>query len=429
VTGASPIALAIDVALPRRDDMLDVGRIAQRLSALLLDTGRYPIASVTLARVNYHAGKTVRAVYRIDVDGVSHTVAARMFADAHAAERVYRRAEAVARPVDRLRGVVYDPLLRTVFWTFPNDRKIVGLDAAVTAALPQAVNDSRPVSRRLVAYAPEKAATFVCETTAQAPVGYLKVTVDDQADRDRRSYDRLQSALAADERSLRLPRALAFSDRRVLWLEPVAGRRIAASLGTDVELSDLERLGVALAIFHGLPLGDAPSFDRFSASHLEVDVAMIALVRPDIARAARALGQRLIDATTAGNGVVCLHGDLHPKNAIAGTDAMALIDVENVAAGPAAADLGSLLASLVYRRATGRLSAHGCRSRAHAFLSGYASRRRLPSRGSLAWHTAAALFRERAVRAVKRIRPLGLDVLPALLTTSERLLERGLEEL
>jgi len=108
---------------------------------------------------------------------------------------------------------------------------------------------------------------------------------------------------------------------------------------------------------------------------------------------------------------------------------MALIDVENVAAGPAAADLGSLLASLVYRRQTRRLSARGCRARARAFLVGYASRRDLPSRQSLAWYIAAALFRERAVRAVRRIRPLGLDVLPALLTTSERLLQFGLEDL
>ena len=428
MTTASTIALVPDAALPQRDALIDVGRIGQRLSALLVDTSRRSIGSVSVVRVNYQPGKTMRAVYRLEVDGASHTVAARMFADGSAAECVYHRAAAMAHAVDSLRGVVHDPLLRTVFWTFPNDRKIAGLDGAV-AAVPPPVNDGRPISRRLVAYAPEKAATFVCETSGETPVAYVKVTADDQADRDRRTYERLRSALAGD-RSLRLPRALCSSDDpRVLWLEPVIGRRMAASLGTDLELSDLERLGTALAVFHGLPPADAPRFDRCSPSHVDADAAMLDRVRPDIGETARALGRRLIDAAVADADVACLHGDLHPKNAIAVGDAMALIDVENIAAGPAAADLGSLLASLLYRRHTRRLSAPGCRARAHAFLAGYASRRDVPSPRSLARYTAAALFRERAVRAVKRIRPLGLDVLPALLTTSARLLERGLEDL
>ena len=429
MTTAPTIALAHDDALPQRDDLIDMGRIGQRLSALLVQPNRHSIAAVSLARVNYHPGKTMRAVYRLAVDGVSHTVFARMFADAHAAERVYHHAAAVARPVDALRGAVHDPLLRTVFWTFPNDRKIVGLDDAA-AAVPQALNDRRPVCRRLVAYAPEKAATFVCETAATTPVAYVKVTAGDQADRDRRTYHRLRSALEAGDRSLQLPRVLpASDDLRVLWLEPVIGRRIAASLGTDLELRDLERLGMALAVFHELPPADAPRFDRCSPSDIDADAATLDRVRPDVGEAARALGRRLIDTFIADADVACLHGDLHPKNAIAVGDAVALIDVENVAAGPAAADLGSLLASLVYRRHTRSLSAQGCHARAHAFLCGYASRRHLPSRQSLAWYTAAALFRERAVRTVKRIRPLGLDVLPALLTTSARLLKRGLEDL
>ena len=38
------------------------------------------------------------------------------------------------------------------------------------------------------------------------------------------------------------------------------------------------------------------------------------------------------------------------------------------------------------------------------FLDGYASVRPLPSETSLAWHTAAALLTERAVRAITRVR-------------------------
>ena len=422
--------LAHDPAFPRRDDMLDVGCIGGRLTALVRDRTRASIASATLARVNYHAGKGLRAVYRVDSGGATHTIAARMFADADAAERVYARAAAVAEPVDGVQGVGYDPLLSAVFWAFPNDRKIATLAAALAPALPTAAHDDRRVSKRLVAYAPEKAATFVCETAAHEAVAYLKVTADDQAARDRRTYERFQSMLDPDERLLRLPTSLAFSDHpRHLWLEPVTGRRMAASLGTDVELADLEQVGAAIAVFHGLRPGDAPRFDRFAPSEIDADVAMMCLVRPDVGDAARAVARRLIDANTADDDVACLHGDLHPKNVIAGRDGIALIDLETVALGPAAADLGSLLASLVYRRAVDRLSRSACRARAHAFLAGYARRRRLPPRESLAWHTAAALFRERTVRAIKRVRTPGLAVLPALLSASAQLLDRGLEEL
>jgi Ser/Thr protein kinase RdoA (MazF antagonist) len=156
---------------------------------------------------------------------------------------------------------------------------------------------------------------------------------------------------------------------------------------------------------------------------------MIRLVRPDVGVAVDSLAAHLAAAAVADADLACLHGDLHPKNAIACADRMALIDVESVAIGPAAADLASLLAGLIYRRETARLSPGECRARAHAFLTGYASRRRLPSSVSLAWHTAAALFRERAARAVKRIRPPGLQSMPALLAAAERLLDRGLETL
>lgn len=93
-----------------------------------------------------------------------------------------------------------------------------------------------------------------------------------------------------------------------------------------------------------------------------------------------------------------------------------MLDVEDLAIGSAAADLGSVLASLVYLRRAERLSAPAVRELASTFLAGYSNVRRLPNRAALAWHSAAALFIERAVRAVTRIRPLGLQHLEALLT-------------
>jgi tRNA A-37 threonylcarbamoyl transferase component Bud32 len=268
------------------------------------------------------------------------------------------------------------------------------------------------------------------EASNARPIAYVKVTADDQALRDRHTYDLLRSTLDPYDTALRLPAPMLFSNRRrTLWLEAIEGRRVAASLGDDAEIADLERLGAAVAVFHGLAAPCADRFDRFSLQHLAGAAAVIRSVRPDVDPGVTRLAARLGAAAVADADAACLHGDLHPKNAIACADRMALIDVESVAIGPAAADLGSLLAGLVYRRETQRLSPDACRARARALLTGYVRRRRLPCSASLAWHTAAALFRERAGRAVSRVRPLGLQCMPALLSAAERFLDRGLEAL
>jgi len=81
---------------------------------------------------------------------------------------------------------------------------------------------------------------------------------------------------------------------------------------------------------------------------------------------------------------------------------VALIDLDQAGIGPAAADVGSLLARLVSTRVvdgtdTGDLSA--------AFLDGYAEVRPIPEAQALVWHTSAAMLAEVAMRAVNRVRP------------------------
>jgi len=104
-----------------------------------------------------------------------------------------------------------------------------------------------------------------------------------------------------------------------------------------------------------------------------------------------------------------------------------LLDVEDLAHGPAAADIGSFLGALKYCRLTDALPHHSYGERGAAFLAGYELVARLPDPGALAWHTAAALFVERAVRAVTRIRPSGLSHLPALIARATQILNRGLD--
>jgi tRNA A-37 threonylcarbamoyl transferase component Bud32 len=425
----SSVGLAPDPALPHRDVLLDPPAMRERLSAALGTNAAAHVVSPELVRVNYQVGRSLRAVYRAGVDGAVRTIAVRMLSGVKSGD-LHRRSVDTVKPVGQLRGIAHDADLGAVFWVFPNDRKIGSLETILATATPiPGIEHNAAVCKRLVAYAPEKSATLVCEIDRERAVAYAKVTAAHQARRDYETYASLQATLDPIHRALRLPAPLAYShEHRTLWLEAVSGRRMAESAG-DEEIADLERMGAAVAAFHDLAAPHAPAFDRLSPHHLAADAAVVAAIRPDAADAARHLAARLNAAVVADDDVSCLHGDLHPKNAIVCAERLALIDVEDVARGPAAADIASLLASLAYRRETGQLSAAACRARMAAFLQGYAAHRYLPSRASLAWHTAAALFVERAARAVTRMRPLGLQRLPDLLAASERLLDRGLEAL
>ena len=414
--------LAPDEALPRRDELLDCSVMRAVLSQLGA-VAPVRIDACSIVRVNYQVGRSLRAVFRIEVDAASYTVAARMFRGTKSLD-AYRQSIDGASPVGPLKGIDVDTDLGCVFWVVPNDRKIESLAAVLdpATAVP-GVDTGQEIRKRLVAYAPEKSATLVCEGADDTPVAYAKVTAAQQAARDHATYESLRASLDPGDRRLRLPRPLGYSAaHRTLWLEAIHGKRMAESADDD-EVADLERFGGAVAAFHGLAVPHAPVLDRFSAARLRGDAAIIGTIRPELSDAVDHLAGRLIVTFAACADTACLHGDLHPKNGIVCGDRVALIDVEDVALGERAADVGSLIASLIYRRETGQLSREKCRLHMLAFFAGYETVRRLPAAAAIQWHTAAALLVERATRAVTRIRPLGLEHLPGLISTSEQLLD------
>jgi len=122
------LELAPDPQLPQRDVLLDPDAVAERLRRLLGSDGELAVGRCERVRAKYQVGRSLRVLHRIEVDGERHLVSARTFAPERAAA-VYVRALATAVPTGTVRPVVHDPELATVFWTFPNDRKIAGLRA------------------------------------------------------------------------------------------------------------------------------------------------------------------------------------------------------------------------------------------------------------------------------------------------------------
>ena len=184
----------------------------------------------------------------------------------------------------------------------------------------------------------------------------------------------------------------------------------------------LGELGRVIARLHSMDGMDGmegvaatPAFRRLEVERVVHSVELVALARPDVAPLTRHLARRLRPGPPAGEAPVLLHGDCHPKNALVHGSGVALIDLDQAGIGPAAADLASMLAQLAYRAIVGEFGTDRAEALGEAFLGGYAEVRALPQRASLAWHTAAALVAERAIRAVNRVDVKALGRLDQLL--------------
>jgi aminoglycoside phosphotransferase len=395
-----------DPALPARDLLLDPDAAGAHLAGLL---GR-EVQRCEPVRVKYRIGESLRVTYRLVLDGAAQLRTVRAFRGGDSAA-AYRKG---AGP-----GVRHDPALDAVWWTFPADRRLRGLDAVLSPAPDVAALAPGWTASELVEYSPERAATFRALDRSGAVLGYAKAyaagTVDvvERADR----YGRIAAVLAA--RGIAAPAALGRNpDRTLLLLQPMPGVEWGGLAGSELA-GAMTRLGVAIGTLHGARAAAAglPRFARLDVRRVVHSAHLVALARPELAAHAVRLADRLADGPPPGGPPVALHGDCHPRNALADGAAIALIDLDQAGVGPAAADIGSLIARLTADGDTGPLR--------QAFLAGYETVRALPPSGSLRWHTAAALVAERAVRAVNRVHQPTLDRLEQLLGTADDVLLNG----
>ncbi len=425
----APIAtelVAFDACLPARDVMVDPGAAVQRLGAILSEGAPLVIQRATLLTVKYRWQESLRVAYRLLVDGTELTVAGRMFATAALAERAASeaRARVTVQPRAPFRAVTLDQALRTVWFVAPADRRLRHLDALVD---PPAHLASLPlgqwVASELVQYAPERSATFRALDGAGATVGYAKL-YRHRTDAGELTdfYRQVMAALADRGAKVRVPNALS-SDHGlgVMVLEPVPG--LAWNEINRFRLPSVTaEIGEALATIHGLDRFGRRPFERLCPDHVGRAVELIAGARPDQAQAARAIGDRLRATVPDLSGPVLLHGDVHPKNVLVDTS-VSLIDLDQAGWGSAANDLASMVARLRHGALTGEIETAREADLRRAFLEGYQRVRPLVPAAELRWHIAAALVLERALRALTRLQPEGLRVLPQTLEAAANELE------
>jgi tRNA A-37 threonylcarbamoyl transferase component Bud32 len=408
--------LAPDDRLPHRDLLLDAAEVARRLSLRLGLAESLVINSCDRVRTKYRYGQSLRVLHRIRVGKEKFLVAARMFAGT--GQRSYEAGMKAPIACGPLRPITHDPEIRTVFWTFPNDRKITSLESLNCP--PEDLRATRCpqwTRSRLMAYTPEKCATAECLDDEGKVVAYAKVYGNGEGLRVHTIYRELQRLLS-HQVAVQIPRVLGYSEAHgILLLEVVNGNQVC-SLASEDRPNAYHKLGVALASLHSLPTPVAlgPS-ERLTWDRLKEAARVISAARPDVRReVANAIGALSACDRMASDTNVFLHGDLHPKNGILSNGQLALIDFDQAAVGSAAVDMGGVLAGLSYNQLTGLLTRSERETLSQQFLDGYSSVRHLPTTSSLQWHAAAALIRERALRAITRVRLQGLNHLREVLT-------------
>ena len=194
---AYTMPLIADPALPQRDLLLDPEVVGALLSRQLGLGGPIVVDDIAHLRTTYHAGESLRVAYRLSAHGRSCIVSGRAF-PAGAGSSAFRRVQPQVADCGPFRPVFCDPDVESIFWTFPNDRKISFL--RLLTAIPQEfalLGGARWIRSNLVAYAPEKCATAQCLDEEGDILAYAKVYADDHSRVCFQTYTALRENLEA----------------------------------------------------------------------------------------------------------------------------------------------------------------------------------------------------------------------------------------
>jgi aminoglycoside phosphotransferase len=370
---AATRSLAPDPDVRQRDALLDAEALAPQLAAAV----GAEVEHCALELAHYRVGRRLSTLYRVRAGGRVRRVSARTFPSAERA----RRAAALSEPAS------CDAGLATVFWAYPHDRRIPGLPA---------LSDGR-----LVRYVPERAAVAAWQDAAARGLGYAKAYGNRSGGRAVRSQTALARVLGDDDPHLRVPRVLGWwPDLRLLASEALPGQPLI-DLPPEALEDGLARFGTALARLHGLRLPTGLPYGGRLTVKLRRIADDVALARPDQGPAAAALYRALcVTRPRAEGDMVTLHRDATVRNALLADGRVSLIDLDNVALGPASVDFGRLLAWLATRRVLGHIDQATHDRLRDAFLGGYGVLRDLPPADALRWHTAASTLEGRGRKAV-----------------------------
>jgi hypothetical protein len=416
--------LARDPLLPLRDELLDGALVGPRLQQLLGEGDGSAEAHCTRLRATYRRGESLRATYRLEGPAGARLVSARMFTAGKASAKLAQAEDDALRRGAPPGSVLVDDALDTVFWMFPEDRKLQGLAELTSPSLSTRQALDAPWSRsELVAYTPEKAATARWEDASGRVVGFAKVQVGHEG---RRSVDALRAARrgVANDGSLRLPDAVAYLPERHLALFTPAPGRPLHELPQDRWPEAMAALGAGLAVLHRQPVDGFAPFVRLDPAGLDAAGEVLRQARPDLAPLVRSLVETLLLAPP-GHGRTGAAARRPPPQERAGARRRDQPRRPRPGRGRTGRGRGRRHAGRLWCPRPGdEITDDTASAAADAFLASYGQ---APGHSDLLWYAAAALLVERAARAVHRVDVRTLAVLEEVLVTALRWAESRTE--
>src|SRR6185437_15630328 len=203
-----PVPLVVDRVLPQRDLLLDREFMAELVSRELAARGPIVIQRCKHIRTTYHAGESLRVAYKVFAREGSCVVAGRVFPEG-GSTKSFEAARQKAVQCGPFRPVFQDTETESIFWTFPNDRKIANLQLLVD--IPQEFAQlfgARWTRSNIVAYAPENCATAQCLSAQNDVLAYAKVYASDHNESCFRTYTALSQSAEAERAEIEFPEVI-----------------------------------------------------------------------------------------------------------------------------------------------------------------------------------------------------------------------------
>lgn len=202
---------------------------------------------------------------------------------------------------------------------------------------------------------------------------------------------------------IRVPSPVGFDEElRLALFVWMPGRR-GESLATAQE-SVLDAAAEALSVLHELPSHGRPEFCA-TDEQMIVDRwrRVTEQLLPDAAPGAQELAGLLADASKRVRRmeIATIHRDFYEKQIILSSNCITVLDLDTLACGDAAVDLGNFVAHLLLRALASGRPHQEHRAQAERFLCGYEQRRGKTDPFQLSYYTASSLFRLGAVHSLR----------------------------
>lgn len=401
------------------------------------DRDCFLIRQCAIIQVRYKPASSCMVSYRLDIENVAtgergeQILCGRAFPQGRSQSNWEK---ASTRPLIQPRfgiPLVHLPEVEMVLWSFPNDRKMHTLPAAIEAtrsvsAIPPSWLRSHLETGWQVADTKSHVRHYVGEHTCTVQTSielidpsrdigrtltiFGKTYYNDEGARTDLVMRQLWDSDARRTGQLSMAQPLWYDTRlNTLWQLGIHGNTLEHHTIESPEYGYLlKQAAQAVAALHTTPVSNIPFLTELELlGKLDAVASILMQCRPSCRSILTPLRDQLLaQAKTIALGpTATLHGDLHMKNLFLTNEKIALIDLDNVRQGHPGQDIGSFIAGLLTGALAKQMPLSQIAGPVEAFLRHYD--RCTPwkiDRPTLAWFTAMALVTERAYRCVTRLK-------------------------